>query len=290
MSNPERTAHGCGNENWLVVADGRELLVKITPPEGHPVDKLVAAAAASRMAERAGVPVPREIFFSAHCDVFGGAITRMQEYVPGHHPDEVLRSQEAVTRFFGSLADAVALLHSIRCDAFASRVGGEPRFATWQQYLAYRVPQIVARCQAVGAYDEDYLQVAVESLLAAVAEVPAEVEPRLCHRDLSMDNVVVDEHGDVVALLDFDLAEPWDRAVDMVKLTWATFPRFPGAEEIYLQRYFHRGIKPDHWAERVWVANVLELLNVVPNAISGQDPRFEQSARRRLAEVLGSRP
>lgn len=290
VSDPQRTEHGFGNENWRIVVDGRDLLVKITPAEGHPVDKLVAAAAASRMAERAGVPVPREVFFSAHCDVFAGAITRIQEYLPGHHPNEVLRSREAVTTFFASLADAVALLHSIKCDAFASRVGGQPQFPTWQQYLAYRVPQIVARSRAVSAYDEQYLQATVESLLAAAAEVSAKVEPRLCHRDLSLDNVVVDEHGKVVALLDFDLAEPWDCAVDMVKLTWATFPRFPAAEQIYRQRYFHGATEPDQWDQRLWVTNVLELLNSVPYAMSAQDPRLEQSARRRLAEVLSGRP
>lgn len=74
-------------------------------------------------------------------------------------------------------------------------------------------------------------------------------------------------------LLEFDLAEPWDCAVDMVKLTWDTFPRFAGVAEIYQQRYFAGAPEPDRWAERVWVAGVMELLNVVPNAISIKDLR-----------------
>lgn len=290
VSEPRQTEHGFGNENWLVAVDGRDLLVKITPPDGHPVDKLVAAAAASRMAQSAGVPVPREVLLAPQCDVFGGATTRIQEYLPGYHPEQVLQNPNAVARFFGSLGDAVALLHSIRCEAFASRVGGEPRFATWYQYIAYRAPQIVARAQAVGAYDEYYLQATVERLLSAAEELSPEVEPRLCHRDLSLHNVLVNAHGEVVALLDFDLAEPWDRAVDMVKLTWGMFPNFAGSERIYRQRYFDRGIEPDKWAQRVWVASVVELLNAVPNAIRARDPRYEQSARRRLTEVLQAHP
>lgn len=290
VSSPRRTPHGFGNENWQIAVDGRDLLVKITPLDGHPVDKLVAAAAASRMAERAGVPVPRQIFFSERCEAFGGAITRIQEYLPGYHPDQVLHSAEATTRFFGSLGQAVALLHTIECEAFASRVGGEPSFPTWRQYLAYRVPQIEARSRAVSAYDEGFLQSTVESLLAAGDAVSAEVQPRLCHRDLWLNNVLVDERGEVVALLDFDLAEPWDCAVDMVKLAWWTFPRFPGAEQTFLRRYLDGRPRPERWVERVWVASVLELLNVVPNAIAAQDPGFEQSARRRLAEVLSDRP
>lgn len=289
VSRPRRTRHGFGNENWIVRVDRRDLLVKITPRNGHPADKLAAAADASRMAERAGVPVPREIVFSPQCDEFGGAVTRIQQYRPGHHPDQVLHSSEAVTRFFSSLADAVSLLHSIAGAAFASRVGGEPSFATWQQYVVYRVPQIVARAQATHAFDEDFLQSTVESLLAAAETASMGVEPRLCHRDLSVNNVLVDEHGEVVALLDLDLAEPWDCAVDMVKLTWDTFPRFPGAAAIYQQRYFADAPEPDRWAERVWVAGVMELLNVVPNAISSEDLRYAESARQRLTEVLRTR-
>jgi hypothetical protein len=46
-------------------------------------------------------------------------------------------------------------------------------------------------------------------------------------------------------------------------------------------------VTPPKWHERIHVVELLELTNTVANAIATTDRAFEQSARRRLADVRG---
>ncbi len=82
--------------------------------------------------------------------------------------------------------------------------------------------------------------------------------------------------------MDFDGAEAWDPAIDVVKLRWLAFPDYPGSEAAFNSAY---GQEPA-WAERVRLVELVELVNAVPNAILNGDPQFEAAARSRLREVL----
>jgi aminoglycoside phosphotransferase (APT) family kinase protein len=113
------------------------------------------------------------------------------------------------------------------------------------------------------------------------------IRPALCHRDLHLDNLRAGEDGRLLALLDFDSAEAWDPAVDLVKLRWLVFLRYHGASDAFDRAYFDGRLVPDQWEERIRLAALLELTNVVANARLEDDPDFERVAREHLASLRG---
>ena len=108
------------------------------------------------------------------------------------------------------------------------------------------------------------------------------VTPALCHRDLHLGNVLATPDGHLAAVLDFDGAEAWDPAIDVVKLRWLVFPDHEGAADAFARGY---GPFPPRWDERVRLVELLELTNTVANAVADGDEAFERSARARLAAV-----
>lgn len=283
---PTRIQRGYGNENWQVRSDEGDLLVKIARRD-FGTEKLTAAARAHRRAAAGGVPVPELLRVDLAGASFDGRAVRVLRYLAGSHPTEVLITEEAVGRFFGSLGRALARLHEVACEGFSSRVGGSLRFPTWTEYVNYRVPQISGRVAAAadgfGAIDPMALLDQARSIAAEVSPV---VKPRVTHRDLYLDNLLAGPDGTLVALLDFDAAEAWDPAVDLVKLRWQVLPEYPpAATEAFLAGYTEVDDLPPQFDRRVWVTEILELVNVVANARADRNQEFGDWALARLEAV-----
>lgn len=276
---------GYGNENWRVECSGRTLLVKIAKP-GHPVAKAESASRAHRLAHASGAPVAREVLLDTQCEAAAGRVVRILEFLPGHHPIDVLNSPTSIDTFFESLGRAVAVLHTTRCDGFASRVGGSPSFPTWAEYVAYRAPQIAERGRSCTLFTGTELTDVLDEAVNLAQQVSRVVEPRLTHRDLYLDNILAHVDGQVSALLDLDIAEPWDPVADFVKLQWQVFPRYPTAATTFHSAY--RTISTDLplFGDRLRVAQILELSNHVINAQAIDHPNYAQDARRQLDHVL----
>jgi Ser/Thr protein kinase RdoA (MazF antagonist) len=273
-------AVGWGNENWrAAAADGTEYVVKFGPPESGP--KWAATARAYAIGASQGVPVPELLSFDPSCASAGGWVVRVLRWVDGRQPERPTAS------FFAEVGRAVRALHDAPVvDAFSSRLDGSaPSFARWDDYIAYRLPSVVARCRSCDAFapgDLDALVAEIESVASVVA---GDAMAALCHRDLYLGNLLSadasDEH--LAAILDFDGAEAWDPPIDVVKLRWLVEPDHPGAVEAFLDGY--GAPRSARWDERVRLAELLELTNAVANAVLTKDPTFERSARDRLAEV-----
>lgn len=284
---PVRIERGYGNENWRCETDGGPLLIKVARPHLGP-EKLLRSAHAHRAAADAGVPVPELLHVEPECSVLDGRSVRVQRFLEGRHPAEVMINDETVRRFFATLGETVARLHTVVADGFASRFGGRPSFARWEEYLAYRVPQIIGRVEAAGGLPGLDHRALFDRVLALAEEVSPVVEPRLTHRDLYLDNILAGPDGRVVAVIDFDIAEAWDPLADLVKLRWQVWPDYPiVAEDAFLRAYASE--PPPRFGDRVWIAEVLELVNYVANGLAdGGKPEFTASARRRLDQVLAA--
>lgn len=278
---PRRFTRGFGNDNWYVATSDGALVVKVA--RGHlPGEKLLAAARAQRLAVGAGVPVPELIMADASCAALDGRPVRVQEFRPGRHPAEAVRTDEETTSFYESVGEAVARMHSVRLDAFASRVGGTPSFPTWFAYVERRVNQITARIETVGGLPGiDHTALLGQAVVLA-EDVSSTVVPTLTHRDLYLDNLLVGPDGTLAAVLDFDLAEAWDPVVDLVKLRWLVEPVHPGAVDAFCAGYRS---EPDRLEQRLWIVEIMELVNTVANAMAHNSPQAD-SARARLAAVL----
>jgi aminoglycoside phosphotransferase (APT) family kinase protein len=283
----EHVPVGWGNENWRVVTDeGASFLVKISDPVDR--GKVAATRGAYDRAEAAGVPTPRLVRFDPACERLDGWTVRVLTWVEGRNPVDVLTGREATDRFFAGLGGAVAALHGEEEPAFSSRLdGSKPRFERWDGYVAYRLPQVVERARSGGRFADDELDGMAAEIRDLAALVSPAVRPALCHRDLHLDNLLARPDGSLAAVLDFDSAEPWDPAVDVVKLRWLVFPRYEGAEAAFDRTYFGAGGRPARWDERVRLVDLLELVNTVANADGTGDPTYEGRARARLAAVRG---
>jgi Ser/Thr protein kinase RdoA (MazF antagonist) len=279
---------GYSNANWRVDLDHGTYLVKLADP-ARDIEKVATASYAYRLAATTAAPVPHEVHFDRHCALLGGRAVRILAWLPGRHLLHGELTGEASTRFFFSLGRAVAQLHTAACPEFSSRIGGGAGFGTWLEYLDYRIPQIIGRNRTSGTFAEPEIAGMLEQARATAVKITDLVEPRLCHRDLYLDNFLIGVDGRVSAILDLDLAEAWDPAVDFVKLRSHVFPRFEGSEAAFTQGYSETAGGPlPGFDQRVRVVEVLELSNQMINANSRDDTEYALHTRRRLEAVLSA--
>ena len=216
----DASSAGYGNENWRVTdASDRSYVLKVGPIAS--AAKWTSARAADELAESVGVPLPRLAHFAEHDD----HMVRIYEWIDGRSPRDIATDPDRVERLFASLGTAVAKLHSIELDGFSSRLDGSaPSYRSWADYVDYRLPQIRGRCMEHEAIDAQTLHRASTAISELAGDVADSARPTLCHRDLYADNLVVDEDGALVAILDWDMAEAWDPAGEWFKLDWLLFP------------------------------------------------------------------
>lgn len=282
VATAEHLPVGWGNENWRVEAGGQRLIAKLGPPES--ATKWAATHPVYQLARGAGLPLPELVHFDPACDAVGGWTLRIFTWMDGVAPREVLQDQAATRTFFGELARALRTLHSLPAPRFSSRLDGSaPSFSRWSDYIAYRLPTVLERVRVTESFSEAEAGSLADTVTALAATVDAVAEPAICHRDIYLDNLLATPTGGLAALLDLDGVEAWDSAIDIVKLRWLVFPNYPGSEDVFRSAYGEQV----QWEDRVRLAELLELLNAVPNAIAAGDSQFEESARRRLHQVLG---
>lgn len=265
--------------------DSREVVAKIAPSSAD-ARKLRAASRAQQLAADGGVPTGHLLCFVERCDHFDGRTVRVVEFTQGCHLDDVIFDDATSKRFLSSLGAAVATLHGIGLDSFSSRLDGSaPQFDTWEAYVAYRLPQIARRVldtQVLPAAEMARLARHVENLSRAVSRA---VHPALTHRDLYLDNLLVEPDGTLCSILDWDCAEAWDPAVDFVKLRWQLFLGRPNTEAFWLAYEAVHGSLPQ-LRERLQVVDVLELVNTVANARREGWVDYEETTRQNLESVI----
>jgi len=277
-----RIERGFGNENWRLPTSGGDVVVKVGLVDAD-ATKWTAATRSQTLAAHAGVPVPAMLAFTPACAALAGRIVRIIEFVDGVHPQSLAGDRVALRRFLGEFGAALARLHRVQWHAFSSRLDGSaPEFATWNAYVEYRLPQIERRAQGVFT-DGEFARLAT-IVRDAVAVVSPVVVATLTHRDLSFDNVLVRRDGSVVAVLDWDAAEAWDCAIDLVKPRYQMFATAPDEAEAFWDAY----PALDHLTERLLAVDLLEHANAVANARMTGDTAFERRCRGWLDAALAS--
>jgi len=279
----ERVPRGFGNENWRVTdATDRSYVLKVGPISS--ATKWAAARVSYELAASVGVPLPRLVHFAED----DNQVVRIFEWIDGRSPLDIEADPERVARLFTSLGAAIAKLHSLELDGFSSRLDGTaPSFRSWADYVDDRLEQIRGRCTDHGVPDARTLDRATAAIGALAGAVDGSARPTLCHRDLYADNLVVDDDGALLAILDWDMAEVWDQAGEWFKLDWLLFPEFPNGEASFDAAYHAVHPQPAQWTQRKRVVDLMETLNVVANAAAQEwDADFTASARARLDSLL----
>ena len=205
-----------------------------------------------------GVPVPRLVHFVEHEE----HVVRMFEWIDGRSPVDLAPQPDHVSTFFRTLGTAVARLHSLELDAFSSRLDGSaPSFRSWADYVEHRLEQVVGRCTDGDALDARTLDRTCREIHDVADEVSDFARPTLCHRDLYADNLVVDDDGTLLGILDWDMAETWDAAGEWFKLDWLLFPAFADGRAPFDDAY--HAIHPHSavWQRRKYLVDLMETLN-----------------------------
>jgi aminoglycoside phosphotransferase (APT) family kinase protein len=281
VTNLRRIERGFGNENWRATTPDGDVVVKVGLADTDAA-KWTASTRAQSLAAAAGVPVPNMLAFTPACDALGGRVVRIIEFVDGVHPEAVLADPAVARAFFADFGAVLGRLHAVPWHAFSSRLDGSaPEFATWAEYVEYRLPQIEARGADLLAPGEfAYIAAIVRETVAAVSAV---VTPSLTHRDLYFDNLLVRPDGHLVAVLDWDGAEAWDPAIDLVK------PRcqmFPVARADAVEAFWAAYPALERLEERLVVVDLLEQANAVANARIMGNQEYEHRCRRWLGQAL----
>lgn len=272
---------GWGNDNWRIDGPGGPWLLKLSPASYGP--KWAASHRAMALAGGAGVPVPALVAMG----IEGPVAARILTWVDGRPATSVIGHPACTATLVASLGAALRALHGVRPVAFSSRLDGSgPRFASWAAYLAHRLEQVTARCRATGVPDEETVTRTAAAVTGLAAAVDGHAVPALCHRDLHLGNLLVDEAGALAGILDWDGAEAWDAAGDAFKLAWLLAPAL-GVDPGTLEAAELGADPPPRWPERRLVVQLIEALNVIPNAAAqAWDPAFGRSARAHLATLL----
>ncbi|HVX20137.1 MAG TPA: phosphotransferase family protein [Acidimicrobiales bacterium] len=198
------------------------------------------------------VPVPRTVGLCVD-EAVNGRPFYVMDFVEGH----VLRDAPTAEQGLApparqaaglALADALAALHAVDVDAV-----GLGDLGRRDGYIGRQVRRWTGQFHDMGGGDADYGRL-VEDVGAALAEgVPEQVGVSVVHGDYRLDNVVVDDDGRVVAILDWEictLGDPladvgtmlcyWVEPGDEDRLLWtnpaSVVPGFPTRQEV-LDRY-----------------------------------------------------
>jgi aminoglycoside phosphotransferase (APT) family kinase protein len=259
----DRILQGWGNESWIADTALGRLVVKVGQPWADAV-KWRAAEAGLELARDNGVPVPELLAFVDAVGSLDGRVLRVFRYIPGTTP-----TVDASPSFFRQLGTALRHLHSIAMPSFTARVG-EEGFPRWSAFLEHRWTAVAGRAAVTGI--DAALVTRARTLSAALAaEVDELVRPALCHRDLYLDNVLVDDDGSLVALLDFDIVEAWDPVVDFFKPQWFIFEPNSAAHSPFFEGYLGGDLLPPLFDERLRLASIIELANHAANwRVQGQ--------------------
>nr|WP_239542597.1 phosphotransferase family protein [Micromonospora terminaliae] len=198
------------------VGDGRSTWIVRRPPLGHVLSTAHDMAREYRVmsALRAtAVPVP---VTWAHCadDAVLGAPFYVMERVPGtayRHAAELEPLGPDRTRAIATrLVDTLATLHAVDPAAVGLADFGRPAGFLGRQVRRWRTQLDASYCRELPAADELHARLA--------AAVPADSAPGIVHGDYRLDNVLVDEHDRLTAVVDWEMATLGDPLTDLALL------------------------------------------------------------------------
>ncbi len=209
----ERIEGGLSNLTFRVIADDGRRWVLRRPPLGHVLataHDMGREATILRALESTPVPVPRVVDFCDDVSVTGAAFYVM-EYVDG-----VVASSRAVgeqlsiaarRRAGDSLVEALARIHSVDVDSVGLGSLGRREAYVERQLSRWDRQWNATKDVDVPEMDELHRRL--------VGSIPTQGPATLVHGDFRLDNCLLDEFGEVVAVLDWELCTLGDPLADL---------------------------------------------------------------------------
>jgi len=210
----EIIAGGHSNLTYLVLAaDGRRLVLR-RPPLGHVLTSAHDMGREHRIIaalQDSGVPVPPALGF---CDdvVVNGAPFYVMGYVDGIVVRDRAIAEHALTpsareRASCSLVDTMAAIHAVVLDA-----SGLTDLAKHDDYIARQLRRWYGQWNLQKTRE---LSLVDEVHDALTRTIPPQGPATIVHGDYRLDNTIVSEDGDVLAVLDWEICTLGDPLADV---------------------------------------------------------------------------
>ena len=213
----EIIAGGHSNLTFLVTdANGRRLVLR-RPPLAHGLASAHDMAREHRIISalnRSSVPVPTTVGLCED-DRVNGAPFYVMEYVDGHVVRDVeaaerCLSEPARTRASESLADTLAAIHEVDLVSV-----GLNDLGRHEDYLARQLRRWYGQWEQQRTRDLSLIE-DVHAVL--IANLPAQQAATIVHGDYRLDNTMVDDDGNVCAVLDWEICTLGDPLADIAML------------------------------------------------------------------------
>jgi len=213
----EIIAGGHSNLTFLVTdANGRRLVLR-RPPLAHGLASAHDMAREHRIISalnRSSVPVPTTVGLCED-DSINGAPFYVMEYVEGHVVRDIdsaerLLSESARARASESLADTLAAIHEVDLVSV-----GLNDLGRHEDYLARQLRRWYGQWEQQRTRDLSLID-DVHAVL--VANLPVQQSATIVHGDYRLDNTMVDDDGNLCAVLDWEICTLGDPLADIAML------------------------------------------------------------------------
>lgn len=203
---------GKSNLTYIVSDGAREVVVR-RPPLGHVLATAHDMTREHRVMDAlADTPVPVPEMYAACTDVdVMGAPFYVMERVAGT-PYRTARElnplgMERVRRIADAVTDTLVDLHAVQPDAVGLADFGRPEGYLERQVHRWRRQMEGSRSRDLAGEEELHQRLA--------SAIPESSEATIVHGDFRMDNTLIDEHDQVSAVLDWEMATLGDPLADI---------------------------------------------------------------------------
>ena len=267
-----------GRTNYVFVVNHVEgqFVIRISP-EPEKVNAFRKELWASQKAREVGVPSPEVIAVGIAAAPY--MITRrVTGSEASHHPKR--------DRIIHSMGSYAAMINSIQTDGFGSNFDwttDEPSIDSWQDYLANEFG-LEKRLQVFSSNN-----ILPESEIQQISQIIAGVEvtgrnPSLNHTDLRLKNVIVDEGGDIAAIVD------WEECLSTISPQWelsiALHDLSIDEKQIFLEGYSLSSDQIEAMTPLIKAFNLLNYSTIIELALEKNDDKSLADLRLRLKGCL----
>lgn len=266
-----------GRTNYVFAINHVEgqFVVRISP-DPEKINAFRKELWASQKVREAGVPSPEVIAVGNDIAAEPYMITRrVTGTEASHHPKR--------DRIIHSMGRYAAMINSIETHGFGSNFDwttGETRIDSWQSYLTDEF-ELEKRLQLFSA-NRILPDAEIEQLSQIIKS--AQANPSLNHSDLRLKNVIVDEGGDIAAIID------WEECLSTISPQWelsiALHDLSIDEKQIFLEGY---GLSTDQIASMAPLIKTFNLLNystAIEIAVNKADHKTLADLKLRLSGCL----
>lgn len=266
-----------GRTNYVFAVNHVEgqFVVRISP-EPEKINAFRKELWASQKVREAGVPSPEVIAVGNEVAYEPYTITRrVTGSEASHHPKR--------DRILHSMGSYAAMINSIHTHGFGSNfdwTGEEKRIDSWQRYLAEEF-EIEKRLQLFSRN-----QIVPDSELEELSQIIRGVatnglNPCLNHGDLRLKNVIVDEGGDIAAIVDWEeclstIAPEWELSVALHDLSI-------DEKQIFIDGYGLSEHRIEKMAPLIKAINILNYSTAIEIAMDKNDQKTLTDLKLRLS-------